>query len=63
VAGPRREIDWFVWRAGQYERLPADAAGVIRSEVSPGLWLDPAALLSGDLVKVLAVPRPSTPRS
>lgn len=50
-----REIDWFVLRAGQYERLPLDAAGLYRSEVFPGLWLDPAALLRGDLATVLAV--------
>src|SRR6266852_3000096 len=31
-------IDWFVLRAGQYERLPVDANGLLRSEVFPGLW-------------------------
>jgi Uma2 family endonuclease len=50
-----QEIDWFILRAGQYERLPLDAAGFYRSEVFPGLWLDPAALLRGDLATVLAV--------
>ena len=50
-----QEIDWFVLRAGQYERLPLDAEGLYRSEVFPGLWLDPAALLRGDLATVLAV--------
>jgi Uma2 family endonuclease len=50
-----REIDWFVLRAGQYERLSLDAEGLYRSEVFPGLWLDPAALLRGDLATVLAV--------
>ena len=50
-----QEIDWFVLRAGQYERLPLDAEGLYRSEVFPGLWLDPAALLRGDLAAVLAV--------
>jgi Uma2 family endonuclease len=49
------ELDWFVLRAGQYERLSVDAAGLLRSEVFPGLWLDPAALLRGDLATVLAV--------
>src|SRR5438876_786375 len=44
-----RELDWFVLHAGQYERLPLDAAGLYCSEVFPGLWLDPAALLRGDL--------------
>jgi Uma2 family endonuclease len=50
-----KEIDWFVLRAGQYERLPLDAEGLYRSEVFPGLWLDPAALLRGDLATVLAI--------
>jgi len=47
-------IDWFVLRAGQYEPLPVDANGLVRSEVFPGLWLAPAALLRGDLTAVLA---------
>ena len=50
-----REIDWFVLRAGQYERFSLDAEGLYRSEVFPGLWLDPVALLRGDLATVLAV--------
>ena len=48
-------LDWFVLRAGQYERLALDVDGLYRSEVFPGLWLDPAALLRGDLATVLAV--------
>jgi Uma2 family endonuclease len=47
-------VDWFVLRDGQYERMPLDAQGLVRSEVFPGLWLDPAALLRGDLATVLA---------
>jgi Uma2 family endonuclease len=50
-----REIDWFVLRAGQYERMPVDAQGLVRSEVFPGLWLDPAALVRGDLATALAI--------
>jgi Uma2 family endonuclease len=50
-----REIDWFVLRAGQYERMPVDAQGLLRSEVFPGLWLDPAALVRGDLATVLGI--------
>jgi Uma2 family endonuclease len=50
-----REIDWFVLRAGQYERLSLDANGLLRSEVFAGLWLDPAALVQGNLARVLAV--------
>src|SRR5262245_19185229 len=50
-----REIDWFVLRDGQYERMPVDTQGLLRSEVFPGLWLDPAALVRGDLTTVLAI--------
>jgi Uma2 family endonuclease len=52
---PDREVDWFVLRNQQYERLPADSAGILRSEVFPGLWLDTAALVRRDLARVLAV--------
>jgi Uma2 family endonuclease len=48
-------IDWFVLRAGQYERLPVDASGLLRSAVFPGLWLDPGALVRSNLATVLAV--------
>jgi Uma2 family endonuclease len=50
-----QEIDWFVLRDGQYERMPVDAQGLVHSEVFPGLWLDPAALVRGDLATVLAI--------
>jgi Uma2 family endonuclease len=50
-----REIDWFVLRGGAYERLPLLPAGHYHSEVFPGLWLDPAALVRGDLARVLQV--------
>jgi Uma2 family endonuclease len=48
-------IDWFVLRGGRYERLEPDERGVVRSEFFPGLWLDMAALLRGDLAGVLQV--------
>jgi Uma2 family endonuclease len=50
-----REVDWFVLRGGQYERLQPGDDGILRSEVFPGLWLDPAALTGGDSGRVLAV--------
>lgn len=46
-------IDWFALQAGQFERLAADADGVIRSLVFPGLWLDAAAMVCGEMVAVL----------
>ncbi|MEX2175507.1 MAG: Uma2 family endonuclease [Pirellulaceae bacterium] len=50
-----KAIDWLVLRGGRYFPLQADSAGHYQSEVFPGLWLDPAALLRGDLARVLAV--------
>jgi Uma2 family endonuclease len=50
-----RQVDWFVLRDGQYERLAPAADGILRSTVFPGLWLDPAALLRGDMTTILAV--------
>ena len=48
-------IDWFVLKAGQYNRLALSPAGFYQSEVFPGLWLDPAAMCRGDLTTVLQV--------
>jgi Uma2 family endonuclease len=46
-------IDWFILRGDRYEPLPLDADGLYKSEVLPGLWLDPAALVRGDLVSAV----------
>ncbi len=43
-----REIDWFALRAGGFQRLEIRLDGLYRSEVFPGLWLDPVALIRGD---------------
>jgi Uma2 family endonuclease len=48
-------IDWFVLRNDRYERLELDAEGCYRSQVFPGLWLDPAALIRGDMARHAAV--------
>jgi len=50
-----REIDWFILRGEQYERLPLSPDGLYKSEVLPGLWLDPVALVNGDMVRVSQV--------
>src|SRR5207237_10525800 len=44
-----KEIDWFVLREGRYGRLAPATDGVTRSEIFPGLWLDNAAMIRGDL--------------
>lgn len=46
-------VDWFVLRGAEYVRQEPDESGVSRSEVFPGLWLRPEALLRGDLAAVL----------
>lgn len=50
-----QHIDWFALREGVYEPLVPDENGVLRSEVFPGLWLQPAAFWAGDLATMLAV--------
>lgn len=42
-------VDWFVLREGSYAPLDPASDGLFRSERFPGLWLDPAALVAGDL--------------
>ena len=39
-----RRVDWFVLREGVHASLQSDEHGVIRSEVFPGLWLQPVAI-------------------
>jgi Uma2 family endonuclease len=49
------ELDWFVLRGGKYEALEQSADALLRSIVFPGLWLDSAALIRGDMPGVLTV--------
>lgn len=48
-----REFYLFTLRRGSYQPVPA-VEGVLRSVAFPGLWLDTAALLSGDMRQILA---------
>ena len=41
-------VVWWVARGGTFVELAPGPNGVFRSEVFPGLWLDPQALLSHD---------------
>ncbi|MDZ8025070.1 MAG: Uma2 family endonuclease [Nostoc sp. DedQUE01] len=50
-----RDFDWFRLNEGEYIKLETNSNGIVCSQVFPGLWLDKAALLSGNLAKVLAV--------
>jgi len=47
-------LDWFQLDGTRYVCL-TDEAGLLRSRVFPGLWLDRGALLRGDMARVLAV--------
>ena len=48
-------VDWFVLRAGAFAPLVPDPVdGFFKSEVFPGLWLAPDALVHRDLGTVLA---------
>ena len=50
-------IRWFVLQDGTYQELSADAGGIFRSRVFPGLWLHANALLQLDGVTVMDVLR------
>src|SRR5512135_1864030 len=46
-------VHWFIHREGRFEDLPPGPDGIFRSQVFPGLWLDPEALFSDDLDRLV----------
>lgn len=52
-----RQVFWFVRRRGKFKKMPPGADGIFRSEVFPGLWLDPIAFLRRDRKRLLNVLR------
>jgi Uma2 family endonuclease len=48
-------IHWFILRGDHFENLAPGPDGIYRSEVFPGLWLDPDALYADDLDRLVAV--------
>ncbi len=48
---------WWELREGDYCEIAATADGLLKSRVFPGLWLDVAALVRGDVKAVFAVLR------
>ncbi len=48
-------VNWFSLQDGEYVTLIPDGAGIIKSQVFPGLWLDVSALVAGNMQQVLAV--------
>lgn len=48
------EVFWYIRRDDRLEPLPPGPDGVFRSEVFPGLWLDPVALIADDMDRLIA---------
>ena len=48
-----REVVWRVLAEGRYTPLTPENDGILRSNVFPGLWLDPEALPAGDAARLL----------
>jgi Uma2 family endonuclease len=55
VALRQRRVFWFTNKDETFTDLSPGADGIFRSEVFPGLWLDPAALLAGDMPRLWSV--------
>jgi hypothetical protein len=53
-------VDWFHLENGKFVSLTPEADGLVRSRAFPGLWLDPQALVQGNLLRVLEVVRQGT---
>lgn len=49
-----QKASWFRLQAGEYQEIPADAQGIWRSVLFPGLWLDPAKFWAADLSGLIA---------
>jgi Uma2 family endonuclease len=48
------DVHWYVRGAKKFKPMRREADGIFHSKVFPGLWLDSAALLRGDLDGVIA---------
>jgi Uma2 family endonuclease len=51
----QKRVFWFCTRDDSFVELSPGADGIFRSQVFPGLWLDPIALLAGKMVRVRQV--------
>ena len=49
------QVHWFIRRNGRFEPLLPGPDGIFRSEVFPGLWLDPQAFYAGNLKRLIEV--------
>ena len=57
VALRQQTVIWFVNLGGKFEQKQPIADGIFHSEVFPGLWLDPAALIRLDGRRLIDVLR------
>jgi Uma2 family endonuclease len=48
-------VHWFIRRGDHFEELPPGPDGIYRSEVFPGLWLDPEAFYAQDIDRLVEV--------
>ncbi|HYT60245.1 MAG TPA: Uma2 family endonuclease [Haliangiales bacterium] len=53
ITGEGRLV-WWELRQGEYQEIAPAADALLKSRVFPGLWLDAAALLRGDMKAVLS---------
>ena len=56
ITGESRLV-WWELRQGEYHEIAPDADGLLKSRAFPGLWLDAAPLLQGNMNAVLAALR------
>lgn len=49
-----REVRWYNWQGGEDRVIVAGDDGVMRSQLFPGLWLNPERFWQGDVAGVLA---------
>lgn len=49
----QKRVEWLILRGGTFEPMPPGADGLLRSEVFPGLWLDPAAMMTREGTRVI----------
>jgi Uma2 family endonuclease len=55
VALRQQQVFWFRRQDNHFVPLEAGSDSIFRSEVFPGLWLDPVALLKGDMARLREV--------
>lgn len=50
-----QQFDWYCLQGDEYVALESDEQGILKSQVFPGLWLDRAALIVGNMPQVMTV--------